>query len=73
MSVLTADGPLVELATAGKSWKRAVAYAFAQAEKRWHEDGRKSGGMTADWLCEWVAYYLAQQWQYKMPPGGLFP
>ena len=72
MSVLTDGGPLIELEAAGKAWKRAVAYALANAEKRWREDGRKGEKMGADWLCEWVAYYLAQQWGYKLPPGGMF-
>lgn len=54
-----------------EGWKKAVGYAFATSDKLWRERGN-TGEPDRQFLLDWVPYYLAQQWDYKMPPGGLF-
>jgi hypothetical protein len=60
-----------DLASCGTGWKRAVDCAFSNAFKRWAEDG-KTGEPDANFLKEWIPYYLAQQWDYTFPSGSIW-
>ena len=51
------------------SWKRATEYAFAQAQKRWTEDGHE-GQMSLTHAMAWLPYYLDQQWLHQFPAAG---
>lgn len=60
-----------EFETCGPKWSKAVGYAMAQSVKKWRESGHE-GEPSFGFLKEWVPYYLAQQWGYTMPPGGMY-
>ncbi len=58
-----------DLTDHSRAWKAAVSYAVANTQKRWREDGN-GGEPNIEFIAEWVAYYLAQQWMYRMPAGN---
>lgn len=60
-----------ELTAATQRWRQSSDYALMNVLKKWHERGG-AGEPSPEFLREWLPYYLAQQWAFRYPDGGIY-